>query len=125
MEPSIQERNKAIAEFMALKIENHKYTDNPLDKGVIVYLLPVRPHEWHTPDEMLYHSSWDWLLPVVFKIRETHDVNIAFEQGTCVCRIYAPDMINWEPNFERGNFDPEIMNVFLAVSDFVTHKGGK
>ena len=54
--------NKLIAEFMGLK-DGDKYFSPPLEEaesiglGMYVY-----------PDEMRYHASWDWLMPVIEKI---------------------------------------------------------
>lgn len=58
------DNNKLIAEFMGLK-DGDKYFSPPLEEaesiglGMYVY-----------PDEMRYHASWDWLMPVAQKIEE-------------------------------------------------------
>ena len=52
------EGNKLIAEFMGLKIGEAKYSYRP---GVIESLK-----EKH----LAYHTSWDWLMPVVKKVWE-------------------------------------------------------
>lgn len=69
-----QENNKLIAEFMGLK--NHFN-----NQGVTKVLIDGNEHiqDWEcydaerdiliTPIEMKYHTSWDWLMPVVEKIR--------------------------------------------------------
>ena len=55
----VEEPNKLIAEFMGYVFVNGVY-ESPKD-------------EFHI-DEMLYHTSWDWLMPVVEFIKQ-HNKN--------------------------------------------------
>ena len=63
--------NKLIAEFMGA-VGTPKY--NPTEWDVyITECLDVdsddeNAQHFYTPDEMKYHTSWDWLMPVVSKI---------------------------------------------------------
>jgi hypothetical protein len=63
--------NKLIAEFMGA-VGTPKY--NPTEWDVyITGCLDVdsddeNAQHFYTPDEMKYHTSWDWLIPVVSKI---------------------------------------------------------
>ena len=63
--------NKLIAEFMGA-VGTPKY--NPTEWDVyITGCLDVdsddeNAQHFYTPDEMKYHTSWDWLMPVVQKI---------------------------------------------------------
>ena len=50
-----QENNKLIAEFMGI---------TPNEAGV----YHVSKHKGYSLDNLLYHTSWDWLMPVVQKI---------------------------------------------------------
>jgi hypothetical protein len=54
--------NKLIAEFMGLR-DGDRYFSPPLEEAESVGL---GMHVY--PDEMRYHTSWDWLMPVVRKI---------------------------------------------------------
>ena len=64
---NIQENNKIIAEFM-------DYTH---------VLLPVSVGlEYYDGDEMEYHTSWDWLMPVVEKI-EDMGCEVVITNGEC------------------------------------------
>jgi len=61
--------NKIIAEFMGLK---HK----PLAKGLyqLQYEHSFSNHgfkEWINEEMLKFHSSWNWLIPVVKKLIET------------------------------------------------------
>ena len=55
------ENNKLIAEFMELEA-TPKY--NPKE----YYVKEYNSGEWYLLEEMKYHSSWDWLMPVAYKI---------------------------------------------------------
>ena len=63
--------NKLIAEFMGA-VGTPKY--NPTEWDVyITGCLDVdsddeNAQHFYTPDDMKYHTSWDWLMPVVEKI---------------------------------------------------------
>ena len=59
---TIEEYNKLIAEFMGRcgKVNKHLYWVN------------IPSVKWVTVEQMQYHSSWDWLMPVVEKIEKTN-----------------------------------------------------
>ena len=72
--------NKLIAEFMigAWNLENlNMQCDNSYDLYSVSELSDVFTHiesddldakHFFIPDEMLFHISWDWLMPVVQKV---------------------------------------------------------
>ena len=68
--------NKLIAEFMGA-IGTPKY--NPTEWDIyITGCLDVDSDDenakhFYTPEEMKYHTSWDWLMPVVEKIEQVHE----------------------------------------------------
>jgi len=80
----ILEGNKLIAKFMGGKLIKNKYTGN-LFSDLIVYGINsnVLFHE----NKLQYHSSWDWLMPVVEKIEKTiindMDITIEIQHNTC------------------------------------------
>lgn len=106
----IQEGNKLIAEF-----------SNYLDNG---------PAAKYCYDEniMLYHSSWDWLMPVVEKINSLQvpkdsrgDVTyvVTIEPGYCVISQGGEGIV-----FEKQAFDsglPLIAIVYEAVVEFIKY----
>lgn len=69
----IIEGNKLIAEFMGVKMHNETHIEvvtNAFGTGTST----IHPIE--------YHSSFDWLMPVVDKIRDMHEINgIAIEEA--------------------------------------------
>ena len=76
----ILEGNKLIAEF--LDYEQEDWDDEPIRYNVIDHLVCTADGidywetteedwtSWITSDEMKYHSSWDWLMPICYKISE-------------------------------------------------------
>lgn len=58
---TIAECNKLIAEFMGRcgKVNKHLYWVN------------IPSVKWVTVEQMQFHTSWDWLIPVVEKIEKT------------------------------------------------------
>jgi len=66
-----QESNKMIAEFMGLELEETL-------EGLFVYARkeqsPIKLNdirtEFYEVHELQYHTSWNWLMPVVEKIEE-------------------------------------------------------
>ena len=68
---SNQENNKIIAEFMGLELEETL-------EGLFVYARkeqsPIKLNdirtEFYEVHELQYHISWDWLMPVVERIKD-------------------------------------------------------
>ena len=56
---NIQENNKIIAEFMDAKVTDVKGLQKPIYYPIMGKSVYV--------DKLKYHSSWDWLMPVVKK----------------------------------------------------------
>ncbi|QDP57453.1 MAG: hypothetical protein Unbinned2299contig1000_54 [Prokaryotic dsDNA virus sp.] len=56
-----QENNKLIAEFMGII---------PNEAGV----YHVSEHKGYSLENLLYHTSWDWLMPVLQKCRKKNQL---------------------------------------------------
>lgn len=70
---TIEEKNRMIAEFMGFKTQT-----DAVDERVLAYYIgdvikadnsdnENEENVFH-PDDMKFHTSWDWLMPVVAKI---------------------------------------------------------
>jgi uncharacterized protein YyaL (SSP411 family) len=88
--------NKLIAEFMGLK-DGAKYFSPTLE---VAESVGLGMHIY--PDEMRYHISWDWLMPVVEKIMWDNDI----EDNECT-------------NIEEALCDAKIDRVYEAVVEFI------
>ena len=69
--------NKLIAEFMGVE-----KTYNPSTEKVLSYA--VNDNVQCLPHELQYHTSWDWLMPVVEKIGDENllsiDIDIVYDR---------------------------------------------
>tara|TARA_R110000823_G_scaffold220452_1_gene349128 strand:- start:178 stop:522 length:345 start_codon:yes stop_codon:yes gene_type:complete len=96
--------NKLIAEFMGLEIEE---TLNKLQ----VYARKEKDYighktEFYEPHELLYHTSWDWLMPVVQKIRlEDLDFDV-LEIGLPFNDVYDA-VVEFINEYNKQEFDEE------------------
>ena len=91
--------NKLIAEFMGLEY----------DKGTMYgstageYYRPLyNSGDWVSENELQYHTSWDWLMPVVEKIMWDNDI----EDNQCT-------------NIEEALCDAKIDRVYDSVVEFI------
>lgn len=92
---SIEESNKLIAEFMGAEI---------LKKGQLAYDLDSKfPNgsDRIIPEKMKYQSSWNWIMPVVQKIKDIPNADTDKIDDVLCC-------------------DLSITNLFSEVVDFIT-----
>lgn len=100
----IQEGNKLIAEFMGGKYDANEYW-------------------WVLPNintmVLEYHTSWDWLMPVVEKIPTLNPDKgrlwFEFEISRCHCRIYTNIDEEW-----KNNGSTTLEATWKTVNDFLT-----
>jgi hypothetical protein len=105
MTKEITEGNKLIAEFMGL-------TSNPYDNGKTwangtkIIDGDLYADSWTL---LFYHSSWDWLMPVVEEIRDMHDLHNL--QNTIIYLIH-----------KQGGMDARLNSIsglWMAVVEFI------
>ena len=99
------EGNKLIAEFMGF---GDAGTNNML-YAIIIYGKVVG---YYHPETMLFHKSWNWLMPVVEKIEQTKSASIT---------IHAKNLVHISFNcgtdvFYSGSL---IQNIWEAVIKFI------
>ena len=104
--------NKLIAEFMGLSIKEGVcyYTD-----ADDMFPMGIEVKEPYIP----YHTSWDWLMPVVEKIEsdERYDVDI-MQYGTRISDNQE-EIVN---NIANISFDKKIDHTYQAVVEFIKTK---
>lgn len=108
----ITESNKLIAEFMGLKNISHskKY-------GGIIIASPSEDDLEIVP--VLYHTSWDWLMPVVEKIESLNfavDIQSIPPSGQ-YCRIFSAgaDVVPFK------GYESKMTAVYQAVVKFIIY----
>jgi hypothetical protein len=94
----MKETNELIAEFMGA-IGTPKY--NPTEWDIyITGCLDVDSDDenakhFYTPEEMKYHTSWDWLMPVVEKIKDMgYDQQLDNIDNVLTCDLRKENLYN-------------------------------
>ena len=110
-EEEYNEGNKLIAEFMGLEKNDFGYWVNK------DYLFGAQLKLFDF--ELKFHSSWDWLMPVVEKIEKDMDMWIRIERDYIfVCRFNDYSGIISSSNTFTHN-KGKIYGVWLAVVEFI------
>ena len=94
----MEKNNKLIAEFMGLKEHEGSY-----------YLPLYNSGDWVPDVELEYHNSWDWLMPVVDKIKI-----LVMEDDSD--ELYNSE--EWD-NITHTLVQIEIKSVYQAVVEFI------
>jgi hypothetical protein len=98
-----EESNKLIAEFMGYKLarcNNGLAWDIGKSLPSHKHLFPIQG-VLHTGNELNFHTSWDWLMPVIDKIESL---------GYCYDRVDADVFINKQSSLGGGNIIPNPMD---------------
>lgn len=109
----IIENNRLIAEFIGRCGKHNKnlYTFKGIDKV-------LKDDIWYNLSEAKFHSSWDWLMPVVDKIESlTFYANQTAK--VCIKKNYASITIGIELFTEHYNFDTKIECLYHSVIEFI------
>lgn len=88
------EDNKVIADFMSIKYDADDETFHT-NEG------------WKGVDYLMYHTSWDWLIPVVSKCFKTGDDthqwdNIMDAMFTCDINIVYAQVVEFINQYNNG-----------------------
>ena len=122
------QNNKLIAEFMGA-VGTPKY--NPTEWDVyITGCLDVdsddeNAQHFYTPDEMKYHTSWDWLMPVVERVNNTHSDNYgnhySFQIGNGFVWVepHMGSRIFFSGNDIDHKDEPMISKVYRGIVEFI------
>jgi len=93
------ESNKLIAEFMGMNIHHN-------DKSMMVRKT-LQGNEVLYIDKLEYHSSWDWLMPVINKIRSMDSTYEVEEVGK----------YDWDNEISHYEFDLDL--TYESVVEFI------
>jgi len=108
--------NELIAEFMG----------GAISTGRVIFQTPPLFHNcnWDV-NHLVYHRSWDWLMPVVEKIESLRMVhggsNLTFsvEIHRNGCRIYRSWTTVDHPHFGWNQTGDKLRSTYKAVVDFI------
>jgi hypothetical protein len=109
----VQDGNKLIAEFMGLKVVDvyNLTKDERLKAWIHDSFSGAQWVIFGEEDFLKYHTSWDWLMPVVEKIEIGARVDIYSK----ACKISQPQ---WTVDIANIN-EHKIMAVWLSVVQFI------
>jgi hypothetical protein len=103
------ENNKLIAEFMGVNIT----TIDDIRKNKNPYIASA---DGHLEDDLKYHSSWNWLMPVVEKIEDYDEYDVEILQyGTKVLK----NSVEIITNVADFSFDKKIEHCYDAIVKFI------
>lgn len=114
------DNNTLIAKFMV-----PDQIDNIRDHNRIVFKKPIDNQSTWFLDELLYHKSWDWLMPVVEKIEDldpnsrvthTYSVDITGNGTTISPNIWGGDD-RWMIRHNSRN--RRLRNTYDAIIEFI------
>lgn len=113
MKENIPENNRLIAEFMGGELREDKH--EPKD-SFYVFVDPPKGRTGEMISDLQYHTSWDWLMPVVIKIwsitghRSLFYFDLPVKDDTeKVDTIFATHLNDKEP----------LLQVYSAVVEFI------
>jgi hypothetical protein len=105
--------NGLIAEFMNVKVvtlDEIRSNKEPFYSSA----------DGYTAEDLQYHTSWNWLMPVVEMIEsdERYDVDI-LQYGTRIIERTKTESIEIVNNIANISFDKKIEHTYQAIVDFV------
>lgn len=122
METSSEQKigNELIAEFLGWERFENPFRDIKKEDGY--FRQPTDNGTYTIVGELKFHTSWDWLMPVVEKIEKTedqYDTRICFhaDEGAYFCDIV--DQENNEFAFQSSYTRTKIEVVYNAVLEFI------
>lgn len=128
-EQEIIEGNKLIAEFMEYKHSDILYDEENeeyfFDTDHLVCVEDIEVWEssvddWTStlsPEQMLFHSSWDWLMPVVEKIEKNFWVTTTTRRGYSAVSIHQPQRAY--EKIARVDSENKLEATWTAIVEFI------
>jgi len=117
----INKGNKLIAEFMGTNKQPDRIDSDVYEYELYGILECINDGEneqhFFTPDQMLFHTSWNWLMPVVQKIDQTGASVII---GRMFCEIKYINPLNQNQTFDVRIASGVKRNAIVgAVTEFI------
>lgn len=117
---TIEESNKLIAEFMGATWEFQEIIYQSYGWKFEKERPTKHSSMWHGTEGLLYHDSWDWLMPVVEKIEEETDYHFKIDNNEVELYSIAHDkIVTYKQVFTTKTEDHKIQSVWYAVVEFI------
>lgn len=115
---SIEENNILIAEFMGKQDVLGVLQTEPFVTNVYFHANQIKSRIAQGVEvKLYYHSSWDWLMPVVEKIEQAARVDIYGK----ACKISQPQ---WVVDIAHIN-ESKLTAVWICVVEFIQYINNK
>jgi|ERR1039457_170909 hypothetical protein len=120
IERQIIKGNKLIAEFMVIKNVFEYIMKDGISLGLYIAEDEDGSIDYsHVRINFIkYHSSWDWLIPVVSKIEESNEFSVIIFKGCCDIHDALGKYKSFE-SIEKGGGQPKILSTYQAVIEFI------
>jgi hypothetical protein len=117
---TIEEKNRLISEFMGYDIGGNQYR---IPFCVSENILGEESNDFYV-EQLKFHTSWDWLMPVVEKIEDLECKFEMFPSETKKKYFVAKVMTYANNTFKQNNFfdatgETKIESVHNAVVKFI------
>lgn len=112
-----EEKNRLIAEFMSVNT-------NPNGTFELPQFGTIRPNGYFQTEfnyeQLKFHTSWDWLMPVVDKIEDMRDENNGCLFNVSTIQTWT-EIIDCRTSdtIAEGDAETKIQSVFDAVVEFI------
>ncbi len=138
---NLEENNKLIAEFMGFKLPDINNPDSLYSKDIkrkgTTILDMSTGRRFHTMvddkvlfdgNELMFHISWDWLMPVVEKIENVEiigddnyfrDVFVIRKKGSCKVYVQCNSELDSKYFVSYHHIGDEKENTYKAVVEFI------
>ncbi len=116
MKTEINKGNKLIAQFMGglfwkSESNNHCFKKAPKQ-------MPIQVDNFLVVEDLFYHSSWEWLMPVIEKIGKDYDVRITWTASAIGVTYIDRPNINDNSIADFGGFG-SITNTWKCAVKFI------
>ena len=101
------ENNKLIAEFMGLEILYRPYSNG---------FIEISDTELCDVDDLMYHTSWDWLMPVVEKIEEVF-IDDSNNRGSISSLIIKEHRYEFDMKYTQCEIYDHVRDCVVASGD--------
>lgn len=123
----MKEDNELIAEFFGFELDRrpdsfdqNKFRENWICKGnPFNNYRDKETRYWYTKEQLLFHTSWDWLMPVVEKIEVLNKRPFRIEETTTTTSLNVEVITDSLGGYISFNKPTKIESVYAVCVDFI------
>ena len=123
---TLEEKNRMIAKFMGFEDESRFIGGHNVMRRKTIWKFGCQQYESYNYDDLKYHISWDWLMPVVEKIESLEysvEKNLQRIDGDFQCLITKGNDILFQEfavkSIESGHWEHVLKAMHYLVVEFI------